>query len=323
MNSIDQLAKQIQLGKYKGLKCPKAVITVYDAEVMATLEMECQSHEEQVEVEREAKKGDAVVIDYVGTVDGVAFEGGTSNQPYPLVLGSNTFIPGFEDQLIGVKKGEEVDVKVTFPTQYHAPNLAGKDANFHVTVHKVCEHRLPDLDDEFAKKYGNVDTLEEYKAVLKARLTSEKEQSAKYSRQQGLLEEVIKNSPFELSEELIDFRINQLIEQYAQRLSMQGLTMEQYYQYTGSTEEKLKKQLFEEAVKQLQNTIVLQAIAEVENLEATEEDFDKQVEEMAKTYSMQKADVLAQINDEIKESILADLRIQKALELIDEYSVEE
>jgi trigger factor len=321
-NSIEQLVAQVTLGQYKGLVCPKAVITVYDDEVNSAIEMERQSRVFQVKVDRPAKEGDVTVIDYEGRVDGVAFEGGTSKE-YPLTLGSHTFIEGFEEQLVGSSAGDEVDVKVTFPKQYHAENLAGQPAVFHVTVREVCKRQTPELNDEYVKKYCGVDTVDEYKKAVKERLTADKEKSANYSRQQGLIQQVIENSPFELSDEMINFRVGQLLEQYAQRLSMQGLTMEQYYQFTGLSEAVLKEQLIPQAAREIQNTVVLQAIVNVENIEVSDADLDKQYEEMAKTYNMDKAQILSMVNDEIRESICADLKIQKAIDLIDEYSVEE
>ena len=321
-NAIDELVEQVVLGQYKGLVCPKAVITVYEDEVNSAIEMERQSRQFNEKVDRPAKEGDVTVIDYEGKVDGVAFEGGTSKE-YPLTLGSHTFIQGFEEQLVGKSAGEEVDVKVTFPEQYHAKNLAGQPAVFHVTVREVCEKKTPELNDEYVKKYCDVDTLDDYKVIVKARLVADKERSAQYSRQQGLLEQVIKNSPFELSYEVIDFRVGQLLEQYAQRLSMQGLTMEQYYQFTGATEAVLKEQLIPQAVREIQNTVVLQAIVNKEQIQVSDAELDKQYGEMAKTYGIDKAQILSMITDEIRESIRADLKIQKAIEFIEEHSLEE
>lgn len=273
---------EVTLGQYKGIEVPKAEYSVTDEEV----EEEIKAAQERVarweDVEREAKEQDRVTIDYLGTVDGVPFEGGESTN-FPLVLGSGTFIPGFEEQLIGMKKLEEADVKVTFPEDYRAEDLAGKDASFHVLVHEIKEKQIPEINDDFASEVSEFDTLKEYKADLRAKLEEQAKNRAENERMDLIIDKVIENAEADVPEAMVDRQVHAMIDDMEMRMNYQGLRMEDFLRLTGQTHDDLHTQYEPQAKKRVMMELVLDEIRKVEKFEAS----DAEVEEQIKTYAEQ------------------------------------
>ena len=289
----------------------------------AEVEKERQSNARMVTVEgRAAQDGDTVVIDYEGFVDGVAFEGG-KDENHALVIGSHTFIDTFEEQLIGKNTGDDVTVNVTFPEEYHAPDLAGKAAMFQVKINEIKAEELPDLDDEFAQDVSEFDTLAEYKESVKGKLTERKENEAKRERENEIIEKIIADSQMEIPDAMVDTQTENMVDEFANRIAQQGLSMEQYAQFTGVTEEKLMEQMRPDALKRIQSGLVLEAIAKAENIEVSEDDVETEIGNMAGLYGME-IDKLKEIFvDSERENMKKDLAIQKAVELIVEKAEEE
>ena len=268
-----------------------------------------------------AEKGDTVVIDFNGTIDGVPFEGGKSEN-YSLELGSNTFIPGFEDQLVGHKADEDVDVKVTFPEDYQAEDLQGKEAVFATKIHEVKAKELPELDDDFAKDVSEFDTLADYKADIKKNLTEKKKEEAKREKEAKAVAKAVENASMDIPEGMIKLQVNNMVNEFAQRLQMQGLSIDQYIQYMGSNHQQFMESLKPEAVTRIKNSLVLEAVVKAENITATEDDFEEEVKRMADMYKMEVDKVKEILGDNEKEQIMSDLAIQKAAELIASKAVE-
>lgn len=309
------------LGQYKGIEVSVLSTEVTDEEVEAEIKKTQEQQAREVVVDRPAENGDTVVIDYAGTVDGVAFEGGTA-EGHSLVLGSNSFIPGFEDQLVGAVAGSNVDVKVTFPEEYHAEELAGKDAVFACTVHEVKAKEYPEIDDEFAQDVSEFDTLEEYKADVKKVLVEKKELAAKNDKQQKVMDKVIENATIEIPDAMVDTQAENMVEEYAQRLAYQGLSLEQYFQFTGLNEEGLKNQLKPQALKNIQSRLVLEAVIKEENIEVSDEDIQAEIDKMKEAYKMDDETMASYINDAFKAQIKDDLAAQKAVEFVTDAAVE-
>ena len=314
---------EVTLGKYLGVSVKKADISVTEEEVDAEVEKERQSNARMVTVEgRAAQDGDTVVIDYEGFVDGVAFEGG-KDENHALVIGSHTFIDTFEEQLIGKNTGDDVTVNVTFPEEYHAPDLAGKAAMFQVKINEIKAEELPDLDDEFAQDVSEFDTLAEYKESVKGKLTERKENEAKRERENEIIEKIIADSQMEIPDAMVDTQTENMVDEFANRIAQQGLSMEQYAQFTGVTEDKLMEQMRPDALKRIQSGLVLEAIAKAENIEVSEDDVETEIGNMAGLYGME-IDKLKEIFvDSERENMKKDLAIQKAVELIVEKAEEE
>lgn len=311
----------VALGDYKGIEVEKTVIEVTDEEVDAEVKKAQEQNSREVTVERAAEDKDTVVIDYEGFVDDVAFEGG-KGEGHPLVLGSNSFIPGFEEQLVGAVAGSDVDVNVTFPEEYHAKELAGKAAVFKVKVNEVRTKEYPELDDEFAQDVSEFETFEEYKADVKANLLTKKENEAKNKKQQQVMDKVIENASMEIPDPMVTTQANQMMQEYAQRLSYQGLSMEQYFQFTGMTSKDLLEQLKPQALKNIQSRLVLEAVVAAEDIQVSDEELDKEMEEMAKSYGMELDKVKEYMGDAEKENMKKDIAAQKALELVTDSAVE-
>ena len=313
---------EVTLGEYKGLEVPKTDLTVTDEEVDAELQKEREKNSRTITVEdRGAQEGDTVTIDFEGSIDGEAFEGGTGKD-YPLTLGSHTFIPGFEDQLVGAKAEDQVDVHVTFPEDYNAEELKGKAAVFKCTVHKVEAKELPELDDDFAKDVSEFDTLDEYKADVRANLEKKKEAEAKRTKEDAVVEKAIANATMEIPDAMVKTQAANLVDNFARRLQAQGMTLEQYMQYLGQTPEQLQEQMKPQALKQIQTRLVLEKVAEVENIEISEEKIDHEIQEMAKMYNME-ADKLKDImGDYEKEQMQKDLAVQEAVTFLADHAVE-
>ena len=309
------LKPEIKLGKYKGVKVAKADTTVSDDEVMAVIEKERENSARSISVERPVKDKDEVILDFEGFVDGVAFEGG-KGENYPLTIGSGSFIPGFEEQLVGAEIGKEVTVKVTFPEDYHAEDLKGKAAEFKCTIKEVKEKELPELDDEFAAEVSEYDTFKEYKEATIKSLQDKKLDEAKNKKEDEAIEAIIAASEIEIPAPMLDTKKRQMVQDFAQNLKQSGLNMEQYFQFTGLTAEKLLEQVEPQAVKSIKSRLVLENIVKAEKIEASEEDFEKELNRIAEAYKMEVDKVKEMIDDNAKKQILEDLAVQKAVEFV-------
>ena len=307
---------EVTLGEYKGVEVEKTDVTVSDDEVAAELDRVREQNARILTVEdRPVADGDETVIDFEGFVDGVPFAGG-KGEDYKLVIGSHSFIDTFEEQLIGKNIGEEVEVNVTFPTEYHAEELAGKPALFKVTVKAITAKELPELDDEFAVDVSEFDTLAEYKEDIKKNLLEKKEKEAKFAKEDKVVDKIIENAPMEIPDAMIDTQTRQMAEEYAQRLQMQGLNLEQYFQFTGMNANSFMENLKPQALKRIQCRLVLEAIVKAENIEVSEEELDKEFDTMAQTYRMEKDKLVELVGEKEKEQIKMDVAVQKAVDFV-------
>ena len=313
---------EVTLGDYKGVEVPKTEITVTDEDVEAELKKEQEKNSRTISVEdRAAQLNDIVTIDFEGSVDGVPFDGGQATE-YPLTLGSNTFIPGFEEQLVGAKVGDDVDVKVTFPEEYQAKELAGKEAIFKCAVKKIEAKELPELDDDFAQDVSDFDTLDEYKADVEKKILENKENQIKREQEDQIIEKIIENAQMEIPQQMIAAQTRQMTQEFAQRLQSQGLSLEQYMQFTGLTPQKMMEDLEPQALKRIQSRLVLEAVVAAENIEASDEEIDKELENMASMYQMEIDKLKELIGDDEKKQIGMDLAVQKAVEFVVKEAVE-
>lgn len=316
------LKPEVKLGKYKGVKVDKIDVTVSDEEVNAEIDKEREKSARTITVEdRPVKDGDDTVIDFEGFVDGVAFEGG-KGENYSLTIGSGAFIPGFEEQLVGAEIGKEVEVNVTFPEEYHAEELAGKPALFKCTVKEIKEKELPELNDEFASEVSEFDTLDEYKADVKQNLQDKKTVEARNKKEDEAIEAIIKDSEMDIPEAMLMTQQRQMVDDFARRLQMQGLSLEQYFQFTGLTVDKMLEQVRPAAEKRIQSRLVLEAIAEAEKFEATEEEFQAELKKMADSYQMDLEHIKEMVGDAEKKQIMKDLAVQKAVDYVVENAKE-
>ncbi|MCM1161117.1 MAG: trigger factor [Roseburia sp.] len=316
------LKPEIELGKYKGVTVEKEDTTVSEEEVLAEIEKERERNARTITVEdRPVKDGDMTVIDFEGSVDGEVFEGG-KGESYPLTIGSGAFIPGFEEQVVGAKLEEEIEVNVTFPEDYHAEELAGKAAVFKVTVKEIKEKELPELDDEFASEVSEFDTLAEYKEDVQKKLTEKKEEEAKNAKESKVIEAIVEDSKMEIPDAMISTTQRQMVDEFAQRIQMQGLSIEQYFQFTGLTPEKMMEQIKPQAEARIKSRLVLEAVVKAENIEATEEDFDKEIERMASMYQMDANKVKETVGEHGKKEIMMDLAVTKAADFVVEHAKE-
>ena len=314
---------EVTLGEYKGLKVDKVSNRVTAKEVDAKLEEEQKKNARTITVEdRAVQDGDEVVLDFEGFVNGVAFAGG-KGENYPLTIGSGSFIPGFEEQLIGAEAEKEVEVNVTFPAEYHAEDLAGKEAVFKCTVHEIKVKELPELDDEFAAEVSEFDTLDEFKADIKAKIKEQKIAEGKRQKEDQAVEKAVANATMEIPEAMIDTQVQQMAQEFAQRMQSQGLTLEQYFQFTGLTAEKMMEEMRPQAVKRIETRLVLEAIAKAENIEITEEKVDAEIAKMAEMYKMEVEKLKEYMGEAEKEQMKADMAVQEAVTLLVESSVEE
>ena len=313
---------EVTLGEYKGLEVDKVSTRVTQKEVDAKIQEEAGKNARTVAVEgRPVKDGDEVVLDFEGFVDGEAFEGG-KGENYSLTIGSGTFIPGFEDQLIGVEAEKEVEVKVTFPKEYHAENLQGKDAVFKCTVHEIKEKELPEIDDEFAAEVSEFDTLEEYKADIKAKIKDQKASEGKRKQEDQAVDAVVKNAQYEIPQPMIETQVMQMADDFAQRIQSQGISLEQYFQFTGMTADKMMDELRPQAIKRIETRLVLEAIAKAENIEISDEKLDEELAKMAESYKME-VDKLKEFMDENeKKQMKEDMAVQEAITFLIENAVE-
>ncbi len=313
---------EVTLGAYKGIEVEKIDTAATEEEITAEVDKERDNNSRTITVEdRAVENGDMTVIDFEGFVDGTAFEGGKGTD-YPLTIGSGAFIPGFEEQLVGAEIGREVDVNVTFPEEYHAKELAGKPAVFKCTVKEIKVKELPDADDEFVKDVSEFDTMEEYRADLKKKIEDRKAADAKAKKEDAVIEKIIEGAQMEIPEAMIDTQAESLVDDFAQRLMMQGMSLEQYAQYTGATVESMKNQMKPQAKKRIESRLVLEAVAAAENLEASEEDIEAEMNRMAESCKMELDRLKELISEEEKKNMRQDLSIQKAIELVTEAAVE-
>ena len=306
---------EVKLGEYKGVTVTKANTKVTAAEVKEALEAERNKNARTVSVTRAAKLGDTVMIDYEGSVDGVPFDGGKAENS-PLELGSHSFIDTFEDQLVGHKAGEEVDVNVTFPEQYHAADLAGKPALFKVKINDVTTKELPKLDDEFASDVSEFETLAEYKEDLKKQLEEKKAVEAKREQEDEAIAAIVEASEMEIPEAMIQTQCEDMVNEFAQRISQSGLTMEQYMQFSGQTVQGLMDQVRPEAETRIKTSLVLEAIVKAEGIEATDADVDAEIEKMAGMYGMEVEQLKSYMGEAEKASMKNQMAITKAVEFI-------
>lgn len=316
------LKPDVVLGQYKGVEVPKPDRTVTDEDVEKALKEEQEKNARQITVEDGgAENGDSVVMDYEGKIDGEPFEGGSAKN-HTLVLGSGSFIPGFEDGLLGVKGGETRDVEVTFPEDYHAEELKGKKAVFTCNVEKVTRKELPELDDEFAQEVSEFDTLDAYKADVRKNLETKKEEAARQEIKDNAVSKAAQNSTIEIPAPMIDTQADRMIDNFARRLQAQGMSMQQYMQFTGSDENMMREQVKPQAEIQIRNQLTLEKIAEAENIQVSDEEVDQEIEKMAKAYNMEPDKMKEIIGDEEKENIRKDLADQKAMDLVADAAVE-
>ena len=307
---------EVTLGDYKGVEVPKTEITVTDEDVEAELKKEQEKNSRTINVEdRGAQLQDVVTIDFEGSVDGVPFDGGQATE-YPLTLGSNTFIPGFEEQLVGAKVGDDVDVKVTFPEEYQAKELAGKEAIFKCAVKKIEAKELPELDDDFAKDVSEFDTLAEYKEHVKTNLEDKKANEAKRAKEDAAVDKAIENAQMDIPEAMLMTQCRQMLDDFSRRMQSQGLSMDQYFQFTGMTADKMMEDMKPQALKRIQTRLVLEKVAEVENIQPTEEEVNEEISKMAEAYKME-ADKLKELLGERElEQMKKDMAVQKAVTVI-------
>jgi trigger factor len=316
------LKPEVTLGKYKGIEVEKADTTVTDEEVDAAINQERENNARTISVEdRAVKNGDMTVLDYEGFVDGVAFEGG-KGENYPLTIGSNTFIPGFEDGLIGAELNKEIEVNVTFPEDYQAEELAGKAAVFKCTVKEIKEKELPELDDEFASEVSEFDTLAEYKEDVKKNLAEKKETEAKNEKEDKVVDAIIADAKMDIPEAMLTTQQRQLADDFAQRIQMQGISIDQYFQFTGLTKEAFLEQLKPQAEKRIKSRLVLEAVAKAENFEASADDYEAELKKMAEAYQMEEDKIKEMIGDFEEKSIKEDICIRKAVDFVVENAVE-
>ena len=307
---------EVTLGEYKGVEVEKQNTDVLEEEIDAEIFKERESNSRMIDVEdRAVENGDTVNLDFEGFVDGEPFEGG-KGEGYPLVIGSNTFIPGFEEQLIGANIDEEKEVNVTFPEDYQAEELKGKAAVFKCKVNRIQKKELPEVDDEFAKDVSEFDTLEEYKADIRKKLAEEKEKDAQRAKEDAVINKIIETSEMDIPDAMVDAQIDQMADDFGRRMQSQGLSLEQYFQFTGLTMEKLRDELKPQALKRIQTRLVLEKIAEVEEIQPTEEQVDEEIKKMAEMYNMEADKLKEMIGEYEMDQMKKDMAVQQAVTLV-------
>lgn len=313
---------EVKLGQYKGVEVEKASAEASEEDINAELQKVQEQNSRMIDVDdRAVEQGDTVTLDFEGFVDGEAFEGG-KGEDYELVIGSGSFIPGFEDQLVGAELNVEKEVNVTFPEEYHAKELARKPAVFKCTVKAVKVKELPVLDDEFASDVSDYDTLEEYKESLKKDILKKKEEAAKTAKENEAVDKAVENAEMELPEAMVQTQAENMVEDFAQRIQGQGLTMEQYMQYTGLTPDRMAEQMKPQAVKRIQTRLVLEEIVKAENIQVSDEEVEAELQKMAEMYKMELDKLKEYMGEEEKESMKKDLAVQKAVDLLVENAIE-
>ena len=314
---------EVTLGEYKGLKVDKVSTRVTQKEVDEEIDKERERNARTVEVtDRAVQDKDQVTLDFEGFVDGEAFEGG-KGEKYPLTIGSGSFIPGFEEQLIGAEIGKEVEVKVTFPEDYHSKDLAGKEAVFKCTVHEIKAKELPELDDEFVSDISDKsETVDEYKAEVKAKIKERKENEGKQKREDQSVEQAVANAQMDIPEPMIDLQARQMADDFARRIMQQGMSMVQYFQFTGLDEEKMMEEFKPQAEKRIRTRLVLEAVVAAENIEISDERLDEELQKMADAYQMEVDKLKEFMGDNEKKQMKEDIAVQEAVTLIADAAVE-
>ena len=307
---------EVTLGEYKGIEVEKASAEVTDEDIEAELKKVQEQNSRLITVEdRAVEDGDQTVVDFEGFVDGTPFEGG-KGEDYPLTIGSHSFIDTFEEQLIGKNIGEECEVNVTFPEEYHAKELAGKPAVFKVTVKEIKRKELPELNDEFAGEVSEFETLEEYKNDVKAKLSLTKQKEAATENENHVVDKVVENATMDIPEPMIESQVNNMVNDYARRMQSQGLSLEQYMQFTGMTIDTLKEQMKPQAVKRIQTRLVLEAIVKAENITVSDEAVEKEIADMAESYKMEVAQIKEYMGENGIEQMKEDLAVQEAVDFL-------
>lgn len=313
---------EVTLGDYKGLKVDKVSTRVTQKEVDEEIEKERERNARTIEVtDRAVQDKDEVTLDFEGFVDGVAFEGG-KGEDYPLTIGSGSFIPGFEEQLIGAEIDKEVEVNVTFPKEYHSEEFAGKDATFKCTVHTIKAKELPELDDEFASEVSECETMDAYRAEVKKNIKERKERTGKEKKENQAVDQAIENAQMDIPEAMIEFQVRQMADDFARRIQQQGLTVEQYFQFTGMTAEKMMEEMRPQAEKSIKTRLVLEAIVKAENIEVSDERVEEELTKMAEAYQMEVEKLKEFMGENEKKQIKEDLAVQEAITLLVNESVE-
>lgn len=313
---------EVTLGDYKGIEVEKKEAEVSEEEITAEIDKAREANSRLITIEdRATEDGDTVIIDFDGYVDGKQFEGGYA-EDYTLVLGSHSFIDNFEGQLVGKNLGEDVEVNVTFPEEYHVDELKGKPALFKVKIKEIQKKELPELDDDFAQDVSDFDTLDEYKADVEKKILENKENQIKREQEDQIIEKIIENAQMEIPQQMITAQTRQMTQEFAQRLQSQGLSLEQYMQFTGLTPQKMMEDLEPQALKRIQSRLVLEAVVVAENIEASDEEIDKELENMASMYQMEIDKLKELIGDDEKKQIGMDLAVQKAVEFVVKEAVE-
>ena len=313
---------EVTLGDYKGLKVDKVSTRVTQKEVDEEIEKERERNARTIEVtDRAVQDKDEVTLDFEGFVDGVAFEGG-KGEDYPLTIGSGSFIPGFEEQLIGAEIDKEVEVNVTFPKEYHSEELSGKDATFKCTVHTIKAKELPELDDEFASEVSECETMDAYRAEVKKNIKERKERTGKEKKENQAVDQAIENAQMDIPEAMIEFQVRQMADDFARRIQQQGLTVEQYFQFTGMTAEKMLEEMRPQAEKSIKTRLVLEAIVKAENIEVSDERVEEELTKMAEAYQMEVEKLKEFMGENEKKQIKEDLAVQEAITLLVNESVE-
>lgn len=312
---------EVTLGQYKGLEVEKVSTRVTQKEVDAKIQEEAEKNARTISVERPVEDGDQVVLDFEGFVDGVAFEGG-KGENYPLTIGSHSFIPGFEEALVGAELEKEVDVNVTFPEDYQAEELKGKPAVFKCTIHEIKAKELPEIDDEFAAEVSVFDTLEEYKADVKAQIKEEKAKEGKAKQEDAVVKQAVENAEFDVPDAMVNDQVENNYNNFLQQIQQNGLSIDQYFQFTGSSEKILKTQMRPEAEARIENRLVLEAIVKAENIEVSEDKLDQEIQKMAEMYGMEAEKVKELLGEAEKEQMKKDLALQAAVDFLVENAVE-
>ncbi|MCI8696271.1 MAG: trigger factor [Lachnospiraceae bacterium] len=318
------LKPEVTLGQYKGVKVDKADLEVTEEEVTAEIDKERDKNSRTVDVtDRAVKDGDVATIDFEGFVDGVAFEGGKGSD-YPLTIGSHAFIPGFEEELIGAQIGVETEVNVTFPEDYQAEELAGKPAVFKCTVKRLQEKQLPELDEDFVGEVSEEsDTVEEYREEIRKKLEKRKTDEAKAVKEDAVVDAIIADAKMDIPEAMIETQQRQMVQDYAQRMQSQGISMEQYMQFTGMTGEMLLEQVKPQVMKKIQSRLVLEAVAAAEGIQVTEEEIAEELKTMGEAYQMEPEKVEELLGENGREQVKGDIRVRKAADFVVENAVEE
>jgi len=313
---------EVTLGTYKGVEVEKNEVEVSEDEVTAEIDRVREQNARTINVEdRPVQDKDQTVIDFEGFVDGEAFEGG-KGEDYSLTIGSHSFIDTFEEQLIGKNIGEEVEVNVTFPEDYHAEELAGKPALFKVNIKGIKVKELPELDDEFVQDVSDCETVDAYKEQVKGDLTKKKEDAAKAAKEEEVVTAIIENATMDIPDPMIDTQVRQMVDDFARRIQAQGLSMEQYFQFTGMNPQEFLEQMKPQALKRIQSRLVLEAVVAAENITASDEDIEEELKKMAEAYQMELDKVKELIGDEQKKQLADDIAVQKAADFVVENAVE-